>query len=78
MGSVHRKSRSKRHLTPIDWPSSFDPEIDGTRWELGSGPDEADKRPIHAFDGPPDDDPIWDVWADEAACRDRIERGYCL
>jgi hypothetical protein len=84
LGSVYRKSKSRRHLTPLEWPST--PEVDAFRWELGPEPSDADadwatqylNTDADADDGPATDDPIWDVWADEAAALDRIQRGFCL
>jgi hypothetical protein len=88
MASVHRKSRTRRHLTPLEWPSTYDDEIDGYRWGLAPGPDEADVKfaaesfnddgHAHVDDGPPADDPIWDVWAEEHAAQQRLENGYGL
>jgi hypothetical protein len=86
MGSVHRKSKHRTHLEPIDWPDW----TDEVRWELGPDPDDAGpyEQPTEQDrewaaanlndDGClfPDDDVI-EQMSREAEAQARLERGYC-
>jgi hypothetical protein len=86
MGSVHRKSKHRRHLEPIHWPEWTDQD----RWELGPDPDDAGSyEPLTEADREwaathlndqecpfPDDDVI-EQMSREVEAQDRLERGYC-
>src|SRR5947209_7717633 len=83
MSSLGKRSRGKPKAkgfkSAADWPKTDD--IDGFTYELG--PDPEDSRWAaeafsqgddgHATDEPPDS--YYDALADEAAYRDRVERG---
>ncbi len=81
MGSVHRRSRQRRFLTPLEWPST--PEVDGYTWELGPGPATADARwaaghlngDDHHFDGQTPEEVLAELAAELREARDAHEAG---
>lgn len=82
MRNVHRQSRrERRYKSAADWPNA--PDIDEYFWNTGPTRQDADSASQllndgeegHATHGPDPDDPLWDVWAEEAAYREMMERG---
>ncbi len=82
MKNVRRQSRhERRYKSAADWPDTTD--INGFFWNTGPTPQDADAASRllndgdegHATDGPNPDDPIWDVWAEEAEAVSQHEAG---